>query len=820
MADESGVVKSAIEGGLRITELRVVDLKAELKRRSLDISGNKSVLIERLRLVIQEEGGNPDEISVTPDTPNSRTSKRIGQGHKTEDGETEDSAEDDSAGKQEDIEAFVDQVQDAEVMNMSEPAQAESAEDKAVECISDSTSVDKEPKEATEDPAEGKPMQVKEEIETTPEEPEKENVAENSGEACSSVPTEEKPPEDPRVMMQYMIDLDASYMEEEDTTVVQMEDKITLDESSEMDVEEPKMETDCVQPTEENIDAEKMDTIESNSKMECSLPADEGETERTETEPLLRLEECKPSARKPEDEGSNKEKKEPSIVEGSDQKSSEDGKDTKNEASGKEEPGSCRTSDAAGKNIWVSGLSSTTRASDLKNHFSKHGKVICAKVVTDACNPGARCYGFITMLTPEEATECISSLNQSELNGQSITVEMAKNEPSCKKRIEQKGENANNVSTPSSSQKSENDGDNSKDKLPVNGKRNEKKDSGEDARKLEDGKKERRRDRDDGYRSYSRFRGSERRSRERRRTRSRGRQRMSYSRDRGRDFVSFDTLIAIRERDRERRLDHWRGCWEHDGYSREREAWDRESRREREGREMLQRERDRLQIERMRLERERLEREALERERLFIEKERRREQERIRREKELFCEMHYDQPTRRSYDRSYNRGYERSSERPYERSYDRPHDSSFSRDWHSESSRKVDGIPDRSWKGSTNDGMMLQDHWSGNRGMSRQSGASYSGGGGGQWRKHQEWFDESDHEFQELISRKRKAFLEWKLDYTSREKKQLYRNLKAEVQQKTRDLKNKWRLERFQEIQQQTDNHDEFFDTSGPRTIQ
>lgn len=51
-------------------------------------------------------------------------------------------------------------------------------------------------------------------------------------------------------------------------------------------------------------------------------------------------------------------------------------------------------------------------------------QVICAKVVTDARNPGARCYGFITMLVPENATECISSLNQSELNGQTITVEM------------------------------------------------------------------------------------------------------------------------------------------------------------------------------------------------------------------------------------------------------------------------------------------------------------------------------------------------------------------------------------------------------------
>ena len=36
------------------------------------------------------------------------------------------------------------------------------------------------------------------------------------------------------------------------------------------------------------------------------------------------------------------------------------------------------------RNLWVSGLSSTTRATDLKNVFSKHGKVVGAKVVTNA----------------------------------------------------------------------------------------------------------------------------------------------------------------------------------------------------------------------------------------------------------------------------------------------------------------------------------------------------------------------------------------------------------------------------------------------------
>jgi len=85
------------------------------------------------------------------------------------------------------------------------------------------------------------------------------------------------------------------------------------------------------------------------------------------------------------------------------------------------------------RNLWISGLSSTTRATDLKSVFSKHGKVIGAKVVTNARTPGARCYGYVTMSSSEDAARCIQSLNKTELHGRMITVERAKDQTGSSK---------------------------------------------------------------------------------------------------------------------------------------------------------------------------------------------------------------------------------------------------------------------------------------------------------------------------------------------------------------------------------------------------
>jgi RNA recognition motif-containing protein len=78
------------------------------------------------------------------------------------------------------------------------------------------------------------------------------------------------------------------------------------------------------------------------------------------------------------------------------------------------------------KKLYVGGLSYSTTDSQLEQLFASHGTVESAKVITDRETSRSRGFGFVEMSTQEEAEKAITSLNGTEFDGRSITVNMSK----------------------------------------------------------------------------------------------------------------------------------------------------------------------------------------------------------------------------------------------------------------------------------------------------------------------------------------------------------------------------------------------------------
>ncbi|NTW10329.1 MAG: RNA-binding protein [Chlorobiaceae bacterium] len=76
-------------------------------------------------------------------------------------------------------------------------------------------------------------------------------------------------------------------------------------------------------------------------------------------------------------------------------------------------------------NIYVGNLDYNATDSDLRNMFEEFGEVSSANVIIDKSSGRSKGFGFVEMPTNSEATEAISSLNESDMNGRSIKVNEA-----------------------------------------------------------------------------------------------------------------------------------------------------------------------------------------------------------------------------------------------------------------------------------------------------------------------------------------------------------------------------------------------------------
>ncbi|XP_058435172.1 scaffold attachment factor B1 isoform X3 [Marmota monax] len=674
-------------------------------------SRNKTGLV--LCEAIEDEGGNPDEIEITSEG-SKKTPKRSSKGRKPEEEGVEDNGlEENSGDGQEDVETSLENLQDIDMMDISVLDEAEIDNGSVADCVEEEDADNlpeslSDSRELVEGEMKGLPEQLQEhavddketinnldssssdftilqEIEEPSLEPENEKILDILGETCKSEPVKEEGSEleQPFAQDTSSVGPDRKLAEEED-----LFGSAHPEEEEEEEQEEEEEEEGDLDLASESTRAQwsEADTLLAVVKRE---PVEQtGEGARTDCEPVglekpveqssagselaeassQEAAEAPTEAPSPEPRDSKEDvkkfdfeacnevppaPKESSTSEGADQKMSsvEDDSDTKRLSREEKGRSSC------GRNFWVSGLSSTTRATDLKNLFSKYGKVVGAKVVTNARSPGARCYGFVTMSTAEEATKCISHLHKTELHGKMISVEKAKNEPAGKKASEKRDSEGRKEKAGTSDRS-------------ANIKREDKADRKDDTKKGDDGSGEKTKEPDDQKPGPSeRSRATKSGSRGTERTvvmdKSKGvpvisvktsgsKERVSKSQDRKsasrekRSVVSFDKVKEPRKsRDSESR--------------RERERSEREQRLqaqwEREERERLEIARERLAFHRHRLERERMERERLERERMHVEQERRREQERIHREREELRrqqELRYEQERRPAVRRPYD----------------------------------------------------------------------------------------------------------------------------------------------------------------------
>lgn len=77
-------------------------------------------------------------------------------------------------------------------------------------------------------------------------------------------------------------------------------------------------------------------------------------------------------------------------------------------------------------NIYVSNLNFKTQEESLQQLFAEYGEVTSAKIITDRETGRSRGFGFVEMADDAEGQRAIEELNDTEFEGKTLTVNVAR----------------------------------------------------------------------------------------------------------------------------------------------------------------------------------------------------------------------------------------------------------------------------------------------------------------------------------------------------------------------------------------------------------
>lgn len=76
--------------------------------------------------------------------------------------------------------------------------------------------------------------------------------------------------------------------------------------------------------------------------------------------------------------------------------------------------------------LYVGNLAYSTRAEDLKLHFSAYGHVVSAQVIMERDSDRSKGFGFVEMDSEQEAHASIEGLNGKDIDGRALSVSLAR----------------------------------------------------------------------------------------------------------------------------------------------------------------------------------------------------------------------------------------------------------------------------------------------------------------------------------------------------------------------------------------------------------